>query len=106
MLTACVFLSVDAFADGEPFDLILTDVSESGSKFEAEIEGLITEGTEFKVKKGVHVTIKATPADGYVFKNWEFDNPPEGVTDESLLKPELIPLPWKPTTTVWAISDL
>lgn len=89
MLIAGVFLSVDAFADGEPFDLILTDVSESGSKLEAEIEGLITEGTEFKVKKGVHVTIKATPADGYVFKNWEFDNPPEGVTDESLLKPVL-----------------
>lgn len=89
MLLTGVFLSLDVFADDEPFTLDLRANPDESGTFEAEIEGLLQPGAKFEVKKGVHVTIKAIPAEGYAFESWEFANPPEGVTDESLLKPEL-----------------
>ncbi len=89
LLLCCTFFTLNAFAEGESFVIILTEMPEQSGTFQAEIEGLITEGNQFSAKKGVQVHVKAVPVEGYIFDCWEFSNPPDGVTDEMLLNPEL-----------------
>ncbi len=66
----CALFSIQAFAAQEN-PLILTVNPEDSGTFQVKINGEeAMESTDFSVKKGASVSIKAIPAEGYTFDHW------------------------------------